>query len=590
MKYHGISFRYMLAISCFLIILFSILTISILAGLRMASIVEKDTKQTVQNIFEQSNLELTRQLDEVADAHSAAALDTNFIDAIRVEHAQDSLYNRYVNQNFLERSLKNICKNHPMIENAVLYTASGQTLYANNGNTLPYRKTLPEQSWFALLQSGGIESYQIGSFPLILTEAPRPAIKQVYLSAQRLYDYRDMRYLGVLVFAVDPQVFYDTIDKFPLPDGRIGLAILDPDNNVLHARGAVAPRFDELVLAREEQAADGAYLRTEARDYYVNSRKYDALGWSLISAASREYMMSDVKIVWSFTWKLALVVALFGGLFVILMVRRMHSPIYQIEVAIERFGSGVLDARVPDSQFTEFHQIGHRFNAMAVQIDSLIEKVRAAEREKQQIHLQMLEAQINPHFIYNTLDGIKWTAMMHGDNDVARMITSLVKLLRISVYTQAEYITVEAELEYLKNYLALIEMRYGAQITFLYEVDPSALACKTLKLVLQPLVENAIFHGIMDKIENGTIKVSCRMTNCLTLQVEDNGVGCTSTKRSQHGGDRFSGIGLENIDRRIKLWCGEEYGIAVSSSLGKGTLVTVKQPIRRDEHDTCDDC
>lgn len=589
MKRNAVSFRHMLAFSCFFLILFSILSISILAGLRMASIVEKDTKQTVLSVFEQSNLELARQLREVDEAYAAASLDINLIDAIRLDNTQDSLYERYINQNMIERILENIRKNHTMLENVVLYSPAGPVLYANSGSTLPYRKYLPEQDWFHEMEAGERESYRSGSFPLILGDTPHASEKQVYLLAQRLYDYRDMRYLGILVFVADTRVFYDTIDLLPLPGTGMGLAIIGADGQVLHARGISEERFAKLAQGWDNGQADSTYLPAEQDSYYVSGQAYDALGWSLLAATPRAYMVGDVRVVWSFTWKLALAVALLGGLFVIVLVRRMHRPIQQIETAIERFGAGELSARVPDSPFQEFGQIGNRFNSMAVQIDSLIDEVRETEREKQRIHLQMLEAQINPHFIYNTLDGIKWVAMMHGEADVARMITALVKLLRVSVYTKTEYISVGEELEYLKNYLTLIEMRYGAQISFTYDVDPAALPCLTLKLVLQPLVENAIFHGLMGKVENGIVKVSYRLTDSLELCVEDNGVGCKSTARGEHSGDRFSGIGLENIDRRIKLWCGEAYGVEVKSEPGRGTCVTVRQQVRRDEHDTGND-
>ena len=262
----AVSFRYMLAASCFVLILFSVLSVSVLAGREMAATVEENTLGSVRNVFEQSNQELRRQLEEIEAAYSAAAIDVTLIDAVRLENAQDSVYDKYLNFHQIEKILKNACKNHPMLDNVALYTPHGNLLLANSGTSAPYREELPAQPWFGELRSGALQRYVAGNFELTLSPAPYEQTKTVYLLAQRFYDYRDMRYLGVLLFAADTRAFYDTIDALPLTEG-MGLAILDRDRRVLHARG-LSPAFCE-GLARQEAPADGGYRAVGDGKYFI---------------------------------------------------------------------------------------------------------------------------------------------------------------------------------------------------------------------------------------------------------------------------------------------------------------------------------
>lgn len=581
-----IRFRTILAIACFLLVLLPILLISLFAGRQSSDIVRQNTQQTLRGLLEQSNQQLQGYVDEVEAVYSTVTLDTNLVDAIRLENTQSTVYERNTHLAYITKSLKNLCNGHAILDNIVLYTPQGNILIASGNTTLPYREGLPAYSWFDVLERGALEQYTNDNFEMTMAQYPYPVKQQVYLNARRIYDYRDMRSLGVLVVTVRTDAFFAAVDRLPIPADS-GVALLDREGALMYGR-QLTPALQN-TLQGDWQAAAGLdeYLAVGSERYFTVSQTLDTLGWQLVSVTPRSYIMGSANAVWAFSWRIAMIVALLCGLLVILLVKKLNQPIGRIADAITAFGEGRLDVRLPEEPYTEFRQVGQQFNCMAAQIDTLITTVRETEQEKQQLNMRMLEAQINPHFIYNTLDAVKWVAVMHGDRESARMITALVKLLRISVYTKSEFITVAEELEYLKNYLMLIELRYGTQIEFVYDVAEQALPCRTLKLVLQPIVENAVFHGLLGKVEHGVVTICYRADDCLCLTVQDNGIGCVSAEPQGKARERFSGIGLDNIDRRIKLWSGDAYGITMESQPGQGTRVTVRQPLQREGGAAC---
>lgn len=582
MKKHSVRFRTILGVSCFLLVLVPILLVSLFAGLQTARIVQENMQQTVRGLFEQGNRQLISQLEEVEAVYSSVTLDGNLVDAIRLENTQSTVYQRNTHLQYISRGLKNLLNGRTAIDNIVLYTPQGNILVAAGAVTMPYREQLPDEGWFQALKSGVSERYTQADYPLVVAKYPRSVTQPVVISARRVYDYRDSRYLGLVVVTVRTDTLFQTVDNLPLPDtGEV--AILDGEGALLHARG-LSRQLRSTLAGDWRSALDGdGYLDAGGSTYFLVSQTIDMLGWQLISVTPRAYIMKSVDAVWTFSLRVALAVSALCAALVFFLTRGLSRSIGRIALAIERFGSGRLDVRLRAEPYTEFEQVRRQFNHMAGQIDALTGTVRENEREKQLLNMRMLEAQINPHFIYNTLDAVKWVAMMHGDRESARMLTSLVKLLRVSVYTKSEFITVAEELEYLENYLTLIRLRYGTQITFVYDIDEAAKACLTLKLVLQPIVENAIFHGLLGKAEHGVVTVRYRAGELLWLEVEDNGIGYVPEQPQEKARERFSGIGLDNIDRRIRIWSGEAYGVHIVSEPGKGTCVRVTQPRRTEE-------
>jgi two-component system sensor histidine kinase YesM len=234
---------------------------------------------------------------------------------------------------------------------------------------------------------------------------------------------------------------------------------------------------------------------------------------------------------------------------------------------------------------TELSELNESFAHMSSRIKKLMEQVREEETALRKTELKALQAQINPHFLYNTLDSIQWMCEQGKTEQAAAMVSALAKLFRISISRGRELIPIKDELQHAKSYLVIQSYRYRNQFSYKFDVDESLENYLCNKITVQPLIENAIYHGIDRMVDEGEITVTLRQADdCekdILITVEDNGVGMTEEqcesilKKSRSDS---SGIGVKNVNDRLKIYFGDKYGISIKSELDVGTVVTVRIP------------
>jgi two-component system sensor histidine kinase YesM len=230
------------------------------------------------------------------------------------------------------------------------------------------------------------------------------------------------------------------------------------------------------------------------------------------------------------------------------------------------------------------------------EIRNLLKRVTSEEGQKRKSELKALQMQINPHFLYNTLDSVIWMAQGGKQDEVIAMSSALARLFRLSISKGREIIDVASELEHVRNYLTIQKIRYKDRLDYRIEVDQELMSLKIVKIILQPLVENAIYHGIKNKSSAGTVLISGSLCpGGMTLSVHDDGIGMDretlagiregliNPRANSAKSHRGSGVGLHNVDERIKLYFGREYGLEFDSSEEKGTTVTIRLPAVRGE-------
>lgn len=302
--------------------------------------------------------------------------------------------------------------------------------------------------------------------------------------------------------------------------------------------------------------------------------------------------------------------------------RGLARPILKLEHSMQRVQRGALEKAAIETPIMEIESLADNFNIMVEQIQLLIDEKVAEEQRRKEIEvesataeLKFLRAQINPHFLFNTLNSIKWLAAMHGAAPVEEMIVALGRLLECSMQKGNDFIPLKEEMENVKAYLKIQKMRYGNKIKTAYEIDEELEDMEVPKLILQPLVENAIIHGIDKNPDGGTITVRARgqaqspeeeyiqtTHRCSTagrpavceginmiMEVEDDGPGIAEDGEASGGEDRsekshrLSGIGIRNINRRIQLVYGEAYGLYYRKGKeGRGTVAVLV--IKKEEH------
>jgi len=274
--------------------------------------------------------------------------------------------------------------------------------------------------------------------------------------------------------------------------------------------------------------------------------------------------------------------------------RSIYIPIKKLHDVTATITKNDLQALVTKDNVDEITELGMSFNIMIGKIKELLDSKIKEQENLKKAELRALQAQINPHFLYNTLDTIIWMAEAKKTKQVVEIVSALSSFFRISLSKGADWITIGEEVERTKNYLTVQKMRYQDILDFKIEVEDNVSANTVLKLILQPLVENALYHGIKNKRQGGVIIVRAKRKgeNEILFEVEDNGIGFSADKLAQiqmelddDSGDikMESGFGIGNVNKRIRLYYGEQYGLSVQSEYNIGTCVTLVIPAKMEQ-------
>ena len=312
-------------------------------------------------------------------------------------------------------------------------------------------------------------------------------------------------------------------------------------------------------------------------------------GWTVVDCTNVKELLSKSRQAQSVYVLTAIILVIVALLFSRFMARSITLPIQKLRDSMKKVQEG--DFSVSDVVVDSKNEIGSltkSFDVMTHRIHELMEQNVHEQEEKRKSELKALQSQINPHFLYNTLDSIIWMAEGKKNEEVVLMTASLARLLRQSISNEDEVVPIANEVEYARGYLTIQKMRYKDKLEFQIDVDSSILYIPLIKLVLQPIIENAIYHGLKYKESKGLLIVKGFMKDeNAVLQVIDDGVGMDEETLA-HIYDKHkvnyhsNGVGVYNVQKRLKLYYGEDYGITYTSELGKGTTATITIPGRQE--------
>ena len=366
--------------------------------------------------------------------------------------------------------------------------------------------------------------------------------------------------------------------------GRDGEIIYHPRqnlifSNIIQENNQTASTYDEGVHNEEFQG--------EQRVVVVKTVGYT--GWKIVSVVSKESLFSDLNQTRMMAL-LNLVLAIFLMIFVNQYVAvRITDPLKKLEKSIQ----GIEMKQQPVVYIggpPEIQHLGLTIRFMVEELQELTDKMVKEQEEKRKNELDALQSQINPHFLYNTPDSIMWMIESERYEDAVSMVQALGRLLRISLSRGKNVISVGDELQHARSYLAIQRYRYKNKFTSYFEVEPDIEQYKTIKLVIQPLIENAIYYGMEYMDGEGEIHIRAyTREQDLYLEVEDNGPGMPE-EQVEHlltGGEKArqkgSGIGLKNVNQRIQLYFGTQYGLEIESEPDEGTVVRIHIPKTTEE-------
>ena len=331
---------------------------------------------------------------------------------------------------------------------------------------------------------------------------------------------------------------------------------------------------------------DGTY--SESNVIYV-LQTVEGSPWRVVGVSYVDELVTSN--LWENFWLLALAAAailLAALVSSIVISRALSRPLKGLSRAMRQFEKNAdTFTYAPVGGAREVQELSESFGHMVVKIQHLMETVRREEINLRKTELKALQAQINPHFLYNTLDSIAWMCEQGRNDEAVQMVNALAQLFRISISRGHELIPIRSELRHAESYLKIQKHRYKNQFSYRFNVDESCLDFLCNKITLQPIIENAIYHGINGLVDEGEIVITLRADGSdVVFTVADNGVGMEEEQiqailrkeRSDH-----TGIGIKNVNDRLKIYFGEGYGITIDSEPDVGTTVTIRMPQVREE-------
>ncbi|WP_343246986.1 sensor histidine kinase [Diplocloster hominis] len=357
--------------------------------------------------------------------------------------------------------------------------------------------------------------------------------------------------------------------------------ILDREGNILSSsdRASLGKNF---VRIREEEIPDDAsgYLVRggEVITYYPIAQ----VGWRVVKIEPTDTLFQSNNAVNTIILLCIVLTLIFGLSFMLMQRRTMIAPVVKLSQDAKQFQVEHFKVPIYSDSHDEIGELNRNMSRMVDYIQDLIQNQYINEIKRREIELKYMQSQINPHFLYNALDSIRWMAVVDGQEKIAEQVEALSDIFRHALSSGREIVTVAQEVEHLKSYILIQKNRFGDRIRVDIRMEEGLEECKVLKLILQPLVENAIVHGLEDKVEGGRIAVDISSEeDTLLYVVEDDGVGTDEDRINhylQEPEEEHNAFALKNIDERIKIKYGVCYGIHFTSEPEIGTRVEVRLP------------
>lgn len=354
--------------------------------------------------------------------------------------------------------------------------------------------------------------------------------------------------------------------------------IFHPQQQLLYA----GIKTESIVEVLKADNSEGFIRLQNDNRIYIRNDSPTTL-WTAVGVVNTQELVSSRDYIVRFYIALALVAIAVAGLFAIIISNGITSPLRQLESTIHSVEKGDFDVRAEVRSDNEIGHLSTTFNLMVGRIQGLMDRAVADEEQKRQSEIKALQAQINPHFLYNTLDTIIWMSAAGKNEEVVHVTSALAQLFRTSISQGESLVPLQLEIENINSYLTIQKMRYTDKLSYSLDIPSSLYFYRLPKLILQPIVENAIYHGIKPLQEGGKVHISAQSTEeKLILTIEDTGVGMTASQikklfSAQESDSRS--IGILNVHNRIRLLFGIDYGLVYTSQQDKGTRVDIHLPL-----------
>jgi len=585
------SIRKKLIILFLLISILPFIGLGLLIGLTVEKILGEQATTNTFQLIEQVNTTFESYITNVQNVSYLISLDSEITSFF---HQKGESNQKSEEEYSIRQKMQGFTSLYPEIAGIFVINNEGQ--YISNELYAKDNTDLTKEEWYKeAVRNKGI-------FKIIGKPKNRHIVSQINYKddevvtvVRAILDRETQEVIGVILIDLKIRVLGEAMNNVRL--GLSGYLMLVDENG------------DELFSTRMNKkdrriSIPNAVLTSEEAGYYqkkVNNEKMGFIfqrtpftNWTTVGVFYVEESVAEVKEIKIYLMSFVFFLCLIGIIAAYYFSHSISNPIVRLMSLMKKVEDGNMNIRYKGKRRDEIGKLGKTFNHMVYKINKLMKLTEVQEKQKREAELRSLQAHIKPHFLYNTLDTINWMARKHGAEDVAKVVSSLSSLFRIGLSKGKDIILLKEEIKHIESYLTIQKARYQDKLNYRIVVDPTLQDLKILKLVLQPIVENAIYHGIKERRGPGYIDIMVEeREHFLCLTVTDDGKGIPEEKLTLLNNELKTlaiindnkesvsfGYGMMNVQARIKLTYGDIYGIVIESQPDKGTKVTIKLPIQ----------
>ena len=575
--------------------------ISILPSIGLGFLTGWTVDRIIERQVNQNTLQLIGQVNKTLDFYAGNMQNMSYLIAFnpgikQFLYEKKSQQSQGVKDDYEIRTfLQGLTTLYPEVAGILVVNSNGQ--YISNDMYTRSMKSLTEESWYqAAVKSEGIFKILGHPFSRNITSHIHYKDDEVVSVVRAILDPETQQVKGVILIDMKLRVISEATKDVRL--GKTGyLMVIDDKGENIYSPSE--PFLNEIPIEWLHSNESGNFSKqVKGNKLQFIYRKSPFTGWTTVGVFSTKESVLEVREIHFYVISFVFFVCLFGLGASYYLSYSISRPIRQLMSFMRKAESGDLSVRYKGERMDEIGLLGRSFNMMLVQINKLITLNELQERQKRDAELRSLQAHIKPHFLYNTLDTIHWLARKKGAVDVAEVVESLSRLFRIGLSKGNDIIPLKEEMEHINSYLKIQKARYQDKLNYTLNIASNVEKINVLKLVLQPIVENAIYHGIKERRGPGHIIVKAEEhERNIVFHVMDDGKGIPPEKlealrsklgtlfsqSQQYKGSENFGYGMLNVQARIKLTFGDAYGISIDSELGKGTTVKVVLPAIREK-------
>jgi two-component system sensor histidine kinase YesM len=403
---------------------------------------------------------------------------------------------------------------------------------------------------------------------------------------KHIYDYKKQIDYGLLIISINYDFLRELISTSSVSYVN-KMLVVDPKGGETLFTFPFNSYLDEVIFKHPEVLSENSLRFTDTvfgEESIIVSDTVKYSNWKIVSIHPLNNILKDIQELFIEMVKMMALFFVIIAILAYIFSYGITKPVITLSNSMKQVEKGNLSINVAVKNKDEIGELTAAFNKMVTRIDQLIKRTVENEKQKAEMDFKILQAQINPHFLYNTLDSIRWMATLQNAPIVSTMVSSMINLLKYNFSKKDTLVTLNEEIESVKNYVSIQKYKYGDMFDIVYNIPDPILEYKTIKFILQPIVENAIFHGFEGIEHIGLIEITAYVEeDFLYITISDNGVGMTEEElknviNRKPSKKQYLEIGIKNVDDRIKFYCGEDSGLSLQSVKDVGTAAIFKLP------------